>query len=144
MLRHWLADAALLLYCASPCTLLCFSSCFALSRSHSFGGFACCWLRSSCLPLAVLFCCCWLRSSCLPLAVLFCLLLALLFLPAVGFALLGSFHGVFLADGETPNERRCNSPLDGPIIPFGAEVIFDPTSSEGPRSSASVRHNGPS
>ena len=35
-----------------------------------------------------------------------------------------------LADGETPNERRCNSPLDGPIIPFGAEVKFDPTSED--------------
>ena len=37
-----------------------------------------------------------------------------------------------LADGETPCERRCNSPLDGPTIPFGAEVKFDPTSSEDP------------
>ena len=44
------------------------------------GCFACCWLCSSCLSLAMLFC--------LLLALLFCLLLAVLFLPAVGCALL--------------------------------------------------------
>ena len=67
MLRDWLADAPLLcivlhlvLYCASP-----------LSRSQSFGCFACLWLCSSSLPLVVLFC--------LLLTLLFCLLLTLLF-----------------------------------------------------------------
>ena len=28
------------------------------------------------------------------------------------------------ADGQRPNERRFKSPLDGPNIPFGAEVKF--------------------
>ena len=35
-----------------------------------------------------------------------------------------------LADGQTPYERRYNSPFDGPISLFGAEVIFHPTSSK--------------
>ena len=35
-----------------------------------------------------------------------------------------------LADGQTPFARRFNSPLDGPIIPFGAEVKFFPISSK--------------
>ena len=34
-----------------------------------------------------------------------------------------------LADDKTPYERRFNSPFDGPIIPFGAEVKFYPLSS---------------
>ena len=34
------------------------------------------------------------------------------------------------ADGQTPYERRFNSPFDGPIIPFGAEVKFYPVSSK--------------
>ena len=39
-----------------PCFILCFSSCFALSRSQSYALLACRWLCSSCLPLAMLFC----------------------------------------------------------------------------------------
>ena len=35
-----------------------------------------------------------------------------------------------LADGQTPCERRFNSPFEWPIIPFGAEVQFYPISSE--------------
>ena len=35
-----------------------------------------------------------------------------------------------LADSQTPNERRFNSPCEGPIIPFGAEVKFYPISSK--------------
>ena len=34
-----------------------------------------------------------------------------------------------LADCQTPYERRFNSPFDGPIIPFGAEVKFNRISS---------------
>ena len=33
-------------------------------------------------------------------------------------------------DGQTPYERRFNSPLDGPIIPVGAEVKFKPISAK--------------
>ena len=34
------------------------------------------------------------------------------------------------AGGQTPYERRSNSPFDEPIIPFGAEVKFYPKSSK--------------
>ena len=34
-----------------------------------------------------------------------------------------------LGDGQTPYERRFNSPSEGPIFPFGAEVKFYPISS---------------
>ena len=43
-------------------------------------------------------------------------------------------------DGQTPYERRNNSPFDGPTIPFGAEVKFDPNNIIRPDASASVRH----
>ena len=45
-----------------------------------------------------------------------------------------------LAYGQAPHERRLNSPCDGPIIPLGATVKFDPTSSQKPGSSASVQN----
>ena len=48
------------------------------------------------------------------------------------------------ADGQAPYERRFDSPFEGPIIPFGAEVKLYPISSTIPRSSASVRHKRPS
>ena len=35
-----------------------------------------------------------------------------------------------LADGQTLYERRSNSPFDGPIVPFGAEVTICPISSK--------------
>ena len=36
----------------------------------------------------------------------------------------------FVADGQTPYERWFNSPFEGPIIPFGAEVKLYPISSK--------------
>ena len=35
-----------------------------------------------------------------------------------------------LAGGQSPHERRFNSPLDEPIVPIGAEVKFFPISSK--------------
>ena len=35
-----------------------------------------------------------------------------------------------LPDGQTLHERRFNSPFEGPIILFGAEVKFDPISAK--------------
>ena len=49
-----------------------------------------------------------------------------------------------LADGQTPQERRFNSPYYEPIIPFGAAVKNPPNSCKRPNSSASVRHKRPS
>ena len=44
------------------------------------------------------------------------------------------------ADGQTHYERRFNSPFDGPIVQFGAEVKLYPFSTKESRSSASARH----
>ena len=35
-----------------------------------------------------------------------------------------------LADGQTPCERRFNSPFEGPIVPLAAKVKFDAISSQ--------------
>ena len=48
------------------------------------------------------------------------------------------------ADGQTPHERRFNSPVDKPIIPFGAAVQFLSKICRRPSSSASARHKNPS
>ena len=49
------------------------------------------------------------------------------------------------ADGQTPNERRFNSPLSGPIIPFEVEVkCYRNNIQKKTRSSASVRYKIPS
>ena len=48
-----------------------------------------------------------------------------------------------LADGQTHCERRFNSPFDGPIISFGADVKFYPMSTK-QRTTASVRYRSPS
>ena len=80
-----------------PRFVLCFSSCFALSRSQSFGCFACCWRCSSCLPFAMLL-------SCLPLAMLFCLLLALLFC-----LLLALLFSVLFIFSPLLDDERCSA-----------------------------------
>ena len=36
----------------------------------------------------------------------------------------------FLFDGKTPYERRFGIPLNGPVIPFGAMVEYNPTSAK--------------
>ena len=88
----------LALYCAFPCNLLCFSSCFALSRSQSYlfldasGG----WLADAPLlctvPFLVLYCASPHASPCLGRSPLVALPCCYALLPAVGFAFLGSFH----------------------------------------------------
>ena len=48
------------------------------------------------------------------------------------------------ADGQTPCERRFNSPVEEPIIPFGAAVQFLSYICRRPSSSASARLKNPS
>ena len=49
-----------------------------------------------------------------------------------------------LADGQTPHERRFNSPFDVPIIPLGAEVKFYHFSAKDQGRVHQFRHKVPS
>ena len=45
-----------------------------------------------------------------------------------------------LADGNTPDERRFDTPFDGTITPFKAEIVCHPTS---PKDRENLHHIGP-